>query len=311
MPSKAKTAPYLAIKTDFRKDDRFEVLGNIAGYNKYEALGRMSHLWAWCRDRKLQDAPADADSYVVSEGVVVLFLGEHGIKAILAADVDCLALGQRRPDGSILLRGTSETVAALRQRLAASSAGGNARSAAPRVAGRYATSSRDGAENQPTGWLTPAETVPNTSLIRPPTSDHQEEVEIVSGKPDELDLGLPMSDPVRVFADIAVREINRLSGSKYESTSKAVLRLCKTLVRAKHTPEQAKQVIESKREWIGDAKMASYFRPATLLAESNFANYLDDAKAKTPRIQVIVANSNADDDEPDLSYAAFGTVHQA
>lgn len=168
--SKPKTAPYLALKTDFRKDDRFEVLGNIAGYNKYEALGRMAHLWARCRDRKLEDAPADSDGYVVSDAVVTTFLGPDGIKAILAADVDDLALGERHGTSHIYLRGTSETVAALRQRLAAASAGGKARSAAPRLNGRYPRTSRDGAENQPTGWSQPAETVPNSSLIRPPTS---------------------------------------------------------------------------------------------------------------------------------------------
>jgi hypothetical protein len=36
----AKKAPCVDMKTDVHKDPRFEVLGELAGYNKYEAIGR-------------------------------------------------------------------------------------------------------------------------------------------------------------------------------------------------------------------------------------------------------------------------------
>lgn len=314
--AKPKHAPYLAIKTDVRKDDRFEVLGDIAGYNKYEAFGRMCHLWAWCRDRKLADAPEGADSYVVPEDVVIRFLGERGVKAILAADVDTFALGQRHPMG-ILLRGTSETVAALRQRIGAASAGGMARagtvSAGSRVSGRYPNASRDCAENQPTAPEKPAEAVPNTSL--PPSSLLlPPEEERVSGKPDVPSLPGIRTDPVAIFAEAAVAEINRLSGKRYEPNSKAVLGLCKALVKAKHTPDQARQVIASKRSWIGDPKMGDNFRPSTLLAAKNFANYLDDIRAgqssASPSQPRYIQPAN-DDNEPDLTYSPVSLMGDA
>lgn len=309
--AKSKQAPYIAVFTDVRKDDRFEVLGDIAGYNKYEALGRMNHLWAWCRDRRLADAPEGFDSYVVSEDVVIRFLGEKGVKAILAADVDTFALGQRVTKG-ILLRGTSQTVAALRQRAGAASAGGNARSAGVpaggRLAGRFPVTSREPAENQPTDTKTPAATsLPPSSFLLPP-----EEEERVSGLPDSLP-GI-LVDPVAVFAEVAVSEINRLSGKAYEPDSKAVVGLCKALVKAKHTPEQARQVIASKRGWIGDPKMGDNFRPSTLLAAKNFANYLDDIRAgssnSAPSQARYIQPAN-DDNEPDLSYSIVALMGDA
>lgn len=290
--AKPKTAPYLAIKTDVRKDDRFEVLGQIAGYNKYEALGRMSHLWAWCRDRKLEDAPANSDGYVVADGVVGRFLGEHGVKAILAAGVDELALGSRAGDGMIYLRGTSETVGALRQRLAAASAGGIARSAAPRINGRYPNSSRDGAETVPTGWKSPADTVPNSSLpptsdLRPPTSQTPAiAAAIRKGMADaawdrlnNLRTELAQKNgwkDVRLLHpfDPGVRELDaRLveSGSSAEADLEHVMRVIETEARAKNTVEYLCGSAFEARNWRKKLalRVADAERPSRAAAKPN------------------------------------------
>jgi hypothetical protein len=104
--------PFVAVETDVVKDESFAVLGDVCGYNRDEALGRIVRLWAWCADRKLQDAPAGCPGYAVSEGVIVRFLGPDGVRGILGDGVAEFALGERWGD-LIYLRGTDATVAAI------------------------------------------------------------------------------------------------------------------------------------------------------------------------------------------------------
>jgi uncharacterized phage protein (TIGR02220 family) len=93
----------------------------------------------------------------------------------------------------------------------------------------------------------------------------------LSGKPDA---GL-------AFAEKAITLINRHAGTKYRPNSAAVLKLVNALIKNHHTAEQAERVIASKRAWVGDPKMGQFFRPATLLAATKFATYLDDLEAGT------------------------------
>jgi hypothetical protein len=133
-----RKAPCVDVRTDVHKDVRFEVLGELAGYNRYEALGRMHALWSWCVDRGLQDAPDGEDGFVVAEAVVRRFLGANGIVAILGDGIDDFALGERRDGARIYLRGTGEYVLDRRARVAVASAGGAARAAGGRDdAGRF------------------------------------------------------------------------------------------------------------------------------------------------------------------------------
>jgi uncharacterized phage protein (TIGR02220 family) len=123
----------------------------------------------------------------------------------------------------------------------------------------------------------------------------------MSGEPD-------VTDPALEFARKAVAEINRRSGSKYQPDSKSVLKLCRALVKNKHTVDELEQVIASKQSWVGDPKMGQYFRPATLLAADNFSAYLDDVRGGSLLAQgtQVLRIGATDDDEPDLSYAGFG-----
>src|SRR6266576_1869782 len=106
-------APFVAVRTDIRKEERILVVADLGGYNRHEALGRLVDLWCWCADRNLDDAPEDCDGYAVHEAVIRRFLGPRGTEAILGDGCDELALGHRRPDGLIYLRGTEGTVRAL------------------------------------------------------------------------------------------------------------------------------------------------------------------------------------------------------
>jgi len=119
-------APFVAMKTDLRKEDRVEVIADITGFDRDQVLGKLFRLWAWCTDRGLEDAPDDCDGYAVPERVIRQFFGERGVEALLGDDCDELAMAVRRPDGLIYLRGTDETVARLRGLRATAVAGGRA-----------------------------------------------------------------------------------------------------------------------------------------------------------------------------------------
>ena len=137
----------------------------------------------------------------------------------------------------------------------------------------------------PSRGVTPYLAVPNQAI------------EDLSGKPDAAS----------ELAEVAVREINRIARKNYRADSETVTRLCKALARAKRTAAQVVAVIESKRPWISDPKMAQYFAPGTLLAASNFAKYLDeiDANHKPTRAVDTTASTPRDDDEPDLTYSLW------
>lgn len=119
-------------------------------------------------------------------------------------------------------------------------------------------------------------------------------VERMSGKPDSVSqVEIPTKTDAEILAETAVTEINRLSGSKYEATSKSTLDDCKVLAKSKRTAAQVVSVIASKREWVGHPTMAKQFKPSVLLRPSNFAKYLEDIEARRP-----VSNAAANDSAP-------------
>jgi len=177
-------APFVAMLTDLRKEERVRFTADFCGYNEDEALGKFFRLWSWCTDRGLDDSPDDCEGYAVADPVVRRFLGPRGVDGILGDGCDELAMGERRPDGLIYLRGTHETVSRLRTLRATAVAGG--RSAADRAikigrgkGGRFVSEQTitpaDGpAGHQPDTSRTPAassEIPPPTSHLPPPESD--------------------------------------------------------------------------------------------------------------------------------------------
>lgn len=113
-------------------------------------------------------------------------------------------------------------------------------------------------------------------------------------------------DPAEALADVAVGEINRLSGRTFGLRSKETLGLCRGLLKNKHGAEEVLLVIRSKVGWVSDSNMTQHFEPKTLLGPRNFERYLDAARAGPPK---VIANTGArvqrfastrTDDEPDL-----------
>lgn len=73
-------------------DARIDLLGTLAGYNRFEALGRLSHLWRVCTQKQ---------THVLSEAIVTACIGPAGAQHMVDAE-----LAERVADG-IRVRGTA------------------------------------------------------------------------------------------------------------------------------------------------------------------------------------------------------------
>lgn len=126
-------------------DPRIELLGQLAGYNRFEALGRLVHLWSVCTDRQ---------SEVLSDVLVVACLGPAGVAAIVGS-----GLGEVVTAG-IRVKGTAGRISWLTDLRARASAGGKARLAgAKRAGGKFAP-----ADNQPAAGETTSDDQQATSV---------------------------------------------------------------------------------------------------------------------------------------------------
>jgi len=107
-------------------DPRIAMVGELAGYNAFEALGRMTHLWRWCTQRR---------TYTVTEATVRVMLGPHGVEALLGAE-----LGERTPEG-IRVCGTKGRIEWQEDLAKKRKAAGEARAKGPRCEnGTFGTS---------------------------------------------------------------------------------------------------------------------------------------------------------------------------
>lgn len=174
-------SPYVPMRTDLVKDERVAFIADLCGCSRDEVLGRLFRLWAWCTDRKLEDAPADCARYAVHEAVVRRFLGPEGARALLGDGCAELALGDLRPDGLIALHGTEGAVASLRSLYARSHAGGLERvKNATREGGRFVA----GHTNTPAGPPSVATDLPDPDPDQKRERERSRSIERVEGRPE-------------------------------------------------------------------------------------------------------------------------------
>jgi uncharacterized phage protein (TIGR02220 family) len=90
-------------------------------------------------------------------------------------------------------------------------------------------------------------------------------------------------DPARALAEVAVYEINRLAGSRYQADSAGTLKDAKALAKRGVTAEDIRRVLAAKwSEWSRNDHMRPQFKPSVLLRPSNFAKYREDLDARAP-----------------------------
>lgn len=162
----ANRSPFVPMRTDLVKDERVQFIADVCGYSRDEVIGKLFRLWAWCIDRKLEDAPDDCAGYAVHPAVVRRFLGPEGARALTGDGCAELALGDPREDGLIFLHGTEQAVASLRGLYRRAQAGGE---------GRVKTATRDNGRFVASPTNTPA-TGPATATVDPdPDPDQKRE----------------------------------------------------------------------------------------------------------------------------------------
>lgn len=94
-------------------DERMELLGELAGYNRHEALGRIARLWSYCTDKETD---------LVEETIIRAHMGLRGVEAIVGA-----GLAESTPEG-VRLRG-GERLFWLREKRENARKGGRAKAA--------------------------------------------------------------------------------------------------------------------------------------------------------------------------------------
>ena len=109
-------------------------------------------------------------------------------------------------------------------------------------------------------------------------------------------------DPIALravaIAELAVSEINRLSGRAYEASSADTLANARRLAKEQRADDEILLVIRSMQFWLKNPEMAKNFRPSTLLRAKNFPRYLEDVQAERARPKLVLAV----EDEPPSGY---------
>ena len=99
------------IESDAFSDTRIETLGMIADYNRFEALGRLAHLWRTC---------TILEAYILTDSRIKTCLGDKGPEALIESE-----LGERVEAG-IYIKGTKGRIEWIQKLRANASAGGKA-----------------------------------------------------------------------------------------------------------------------------------------------------------------------------------------
>ena len=93
----------------------------------------------------------------------------------------------------------------------------------------------------------------------------------------------PCRDRAHELAEACCDALNAATGSRYRPDSDATRKLALALAKDRRTvAEMARVVADRVSAWLGDPKMSAFLRPATILAPSNFAKYLDDIDGRAP-----------------------------
>jgi uncharacterized phage protein (TIGR02220 family) len=272
-------------------DGRFARLAQLLGLADADhARGKCEHLWMACTTRGETDLP---------QWLVEKHLGERGPDALVECELARWARGRGDSKSRRLsIAGAKKRCLWREQLVDQSSKGGESRARnASRTAGKFNQGSAGASTSPPTPTPTP-------------TPDQRSEIQREL-YPEAHGMGpggerLDPPDPAEELADVAVGEINRLSGRTFGLRSKETLGLCRGLLRNKRSAEDVLLVIRSKVGWVSDSNMAQHFEPKTLLGPRNFERYLDAARAGPPK---VIANTGArvqrfastrTDDEPDL-----------
>lgn len=266
-------------------DARIDLLGTLAGYNRYEALGRLANLWRLCTQRGL---------YVISEALVRATLGENGVDAILGSE-----LGERCEHG-IRVRGTQGRIEWLNDLKTRSRRGGLTRSnnALRQGNGQWKPATDQGSPGVLPGdcpgdhpgrgpgvssplTLTPTLTLTNKTPIVP-TGDVSPPGQSPGLSPGKRKRTRPAAatEPELATVRTVLDRLSSHNGVRY-SGSVQHAELIVARLREGLTETDLRCVVgycAVELDWKSKPEMAQYLRPETLFGPKTIARYLDPAR---------------------------------
>jgi uncharacterized phage protein (TIGR02220 family) len=105
---------------------------------------------------------------------------------------------------------------------------------------------------------------------------------LFGGQP-QTETKTPPRDRAHELAEACCNAINAAIGSRYQPDAEGTRKLALALAKAGRTVDEMERVVADRvDEWRDDPRMASYLRPATILAAANFVKYLDDIDSRPP-----------------------------
>ena len=262
-------------------DPRIDYLAQLAGYDRYAALGRLIYLWSYCTDH---------ETYVAPTAIVELLIG---------APADCLVrvgLAEQTPDG-LRIRGTSGRTDWPARRRATALAGGMANkarielNASVQLAERELDASVQLAEGERDASRTLADAsaspipIPIPSISQTPVVPTGD----VSNFPISAKRGRPKkpkpSDPTEAelaSVRIVLAKLSARSGVKYTG-SKAHTTLIVARLRDGYSEMDLRRIVAyCADQWADDPKIAAYLRPETLFGPTTIERYADAARTAFP-----------------------------
>ncbi|MFC4387500.1 conserved phage C-terminal domain-containing protein [Gracilibacillus marinus] len=109
-----------------------------------------------------------------------------------------------------------------------------------------------------------------------------------------------IKDINNIYVEI-IDYLNKKTGKRFSPKSQANRKLINGRLAEDRTLEDFKNVIDVKVEqWLNDDKMQAYIRPATLFAQKNFENYLNEKPVKK-------VNQSSDPRDKEIAFQKFIT----
>lgn len=257
-------------------DPRIELLGQLSGYSRFEALGRLAHLWSACTERQV---------HVASEALVRACIGPAGVQHMLEAEL------AERVDAGLRIKGTDGRIEWLgdlsskRQHAGRERAAKAARDARGRLLPAHAgdagpsTSSTD----QHTSSTPPAKSSALTSTSTS-TKREREDSDTPAAVGSRVAGRKPKpNDPTPAERSSAERVLDKLSqrnGVRYTGSPEHI-RLIVAQLRAGASEADLRMVVgycAIELEWADKPEMATYLRPETLFGPKTINRYLDPAR---------------------------------
>lgn len=241
-------------------DPRFRRLARYLAITFFEVIGRVVPVWMTAYNRRSAtlttedvDIAADRDGFAAAM-----------VRADLAEQVDELR---------VRVRGVTERIQFLMSQVSKAKRRWDSRSNANRDADVHAEAHADA----------DAPALPGDSRSNAVGDAYSLALATGSGS----------KDPARELAAVAIAEINKIAGSRYQADSAETVKNATTLARRGVATDDVRRVIAAKwAEWSKSDQMRAQFKPSVLLRPNNFIRYREDLAARAMPARLVAPTAD-------------------